>query len=818
MKPLMHHTQSPATAEASTKVESASHAPVVVELESGLIPAELVRVLLTADRWTDVGHRQIAFYLADMDARGIHLLLGFASAVQFAVQRLDFGKRKAQSLIAAGRALTELPKIDAAFCEGRLRWARVRLILRVVRPPVEQEWLDAALRMTWAELERAVMTSEPGRAPRADALGLPAIKVKVVAKLDPVAYETFELARRKLGDERGDPVSETEFVTMMSDLVLGRLAPSAGAAARDAANEAAEGQDGRDNGENSRTGASVYRVTVERCPDCHRSAVLTEGDRVPLDEHAAECVDCDAAAGGSHADVPTSASLRARVLARDGDRCRACSSPRSLQAHHIRWRSEGGPTTASNLACLCGRCHSMVHQGLLFVEGEPPHAVRILDRDRQPLSRPIIHAGMLVRCVPAAGTGTVDSPAGGALATASAVPAAALRFDDVPAAVDAAWLARHAASFRWNERRGEMQFEAGVAPDSGVDEAGPAVGSVAASGDSEDARRAQLCAARAARPADRPAALTEIVGQRDVVRLLDTAVRAANRRGSALDHALFFGPPGVGKTTVAELLAFDLGSEAKTVNAPTLTDPGVLLRLLTGLKPRDVLFIDEIHALPTRLAETLYEAMEERRVSFAVSDGRRTRTLTVRLAPFTLVGATTEAGRLPAPFESRFALQAFFAPYEVADLTEILARAALRTGVAVEDAAATTLAAAARGSARTALALFRRALDRAQLCATDGRPPRIDGAAAVAALEALTLDERGLKAVDRRALDALVVRGRGQPVGLARWSALAGLDAATLRRTCEPVLLDAGLIRIGPRGRTATSAALADAGRSLAAC
>jgi Holliday junction DNA helicase RuvB len=245
------------------------------------------------------------------------------------------------------------------------------------------------------------------------------------------------------------------------------------------------------------------------------------------------------------------------------------------------------------------------------------------------------------------------------------------------------------------------------------------------------------------------------------------------------------------------------------VNAPNLSDPGVLLRLLTGLKPRDILFIDEIHALPTRLAETLYEAMEERRVSFAISDGRRSRTLTVRLAPFTLAGATTEAGRLPGPFESRFALQVFFAPYAATEIAEIVSRAAVREGLALEAGAAQTLAAAARGSARTALALFRRARDCAQLRAAAAEGATIDLAAAQAALKALTIDERGLKAIERRALAALVHRGRGRSMGLARWAAACGLDVGTLRRSCEPMLLEAGLISVTARGRAATEAALA---------
>jgi Holliday junction resolvasome RuvABC ATP-dependent DNA helicase subunit len=250
---------------------------------------------------------------------------------------------------------------------------------------------------------------------------------------------------------------------------------------------------------------------------------------------------------------------------------------------------------------------------------------------------------------------------------------------DLPTEVDAAWFARHAASFRWNDRHGEMQYEAGVASRS------PSVRCPHARRRKTRPDGNSACAQLRTSPTPLaeggPSALDEIVGQRETKRLLHTAVLAANRRGAALDHALFFGPPGVGKSTVARLLAIDLGVRAKVVNAPTLSEPGVLLRLLTGLRARDVLFIDEIHALPQRLVETLYEAMEERRASFAVGDGRRSRTLSVKLEPFTLVGATTEAGRLPAPFESRFGLQAFFAPYECDDLREILLRAAAREGL-----------------------------------------------------------------------------------------------------------------------------------------
>jgi hypothetical protein len=318
--------------EGSEAANGAAEAPIIVAMTFGLPPNQLDRRLRVADRRTDVGYRETAFYLTDMNARGVHQLLGYASTVQYAVQRLQMSRRSAHEMLAAGRALLDLPKIDAAFCAGLLRWARVRLILRVVRPPVEVEWLEAALALDWKALERKVLTTEPGRAPRADSHGLPAVQLTVKARLDPVSYEKFEQARRKLGEERGAPVSEAEFLKVMTDAVLSGTTPS---------NAAPQGA------------APLCHVTVNRCPDCHDASVHSEDGPTPVDAPTAETLACDAAAGGTHQDVPTPPALRAKVLARDGHRCAACSSPLSLQAHHIRWRSEGGATNAQNLVAMC---------------------------------------------------------------------------------------------------------------------------------------------------------------------------------------------------------------------------------------------------------------------------------------------------------------------------------------------------------------------------------------------------------------------------------------------------------------------------------
>ncbi len=272
----MTHGTSVAHGTHGTALVSTAASIVSPELTADLPARELEGRLVRVAQGTDVGHRELAFYLADMDARGVHQLLGYASAAQFAEQRLEIGRRSASELIAVGRALEELPRIDAAFREWRLRWARVRLLARVARPGVEDAWLQAALALSWRDLERTVLTSEPGRAPRQDALGLPVVKVLVRAKVASAEYERVELARRKLGDERGEPVDEAEFLALAADLVFGSRVDGVPA--------------GREPVEDS-----LYRVAVTRCRTCRQSSMATGDGPLALTEAEADRIACDAA-------------------------------------------------------------------------------------------------------------------------------------------------------------------------------------------------------------------------------------------------------------------------------------------------------------------------------------------------------------------------------------------------------------------------------------------------------------------------------------------------------------------------------------------
>jgi len=295
----------------------------------------------------------------------------------------------------------------------------------------------------------------------------------------------------------------------------------------------------------------------------------------------------------------------------------------------------------------------------------------------------------------------------------------------------------------------------------------------------------------------RPRQLDEYIGQAQVKENLAILLAAANGRHEAADHVLLYGPPGLGKTTLARALANEVGKGVQIVAGSVVEDPSVLLRLLTGLKDRDVLFVDEIHALPKRVIEALYEAMEDRRISVTVKHGSVTRALGILLPRFTLVAATTEIGRLPEAGVSRFPIREHLVEYGLDDLAAIVTRAAVRGGVAIDAEAARKVASVSRGTARHAIGLVRRLRNEV----ISGDRDRIDLRAVEAGLAAAGIDGDGLNALERRALE--VLRGHGRPMGVSRWAAASKMQVATLRTLCEPELVRLGLVCVTSRGRMA---------------
>ncbi len=315
----------------------------------------------------------------------------------------------------------------------------------------------------------------------------------------------------------------------------------------------------------------------------------------------------------------------------------------------------------------------------------------------------------------------------------------------------------------------------------------------------------------AAGPALRPRRLQEYVGQADLVERVRIAVQAAKGRDEPMDHVLLHGPPGLGKTTLAHVIAAEMGTRAVVTSGPALTKAGDLVGTLTRLAAGDVLFIDEIHRLPAAVEEYIYPAMEEWRVDFTVDQGMHARTVTLPIQPFTLIGATTRAGLLTQALRSRFGLSHHLDFYSQAELESILARAAELLGVAVDRASVTTLATRSRGTPRVALRLLRRVRDWAQVKGQG----RVDAAAVKAGLDLEGVDAGGLDELDRKYLRTLARTYRGGPVGLETLAATLGEDADTLEDLVEPFLLRSGLLARTRQGRRLTAQGAACVGERL---
>ena len=308
----------------------------------------------------------------------------------------------------------------------------------------------------------------------------------------------------------------------------------------------------------------------------------------------------------------------------------------------------------------------------------------------------------------------------------------------------------------------------------------------------------------------RPLCFDDFSGQEKVVDNLRVFVQAARLRGESLDHTLLHGPPGLGKTTLSNIIANELGVGFKITSGPVLDKPGDLAGLLTSLEPHDVLFIDEIHRLSPIVEEYLYSAMEDYRIDIMIDKGPSARSIQIDLNPFTLVGATTRSGLLTAPLRARFGINMHLEYYDAQTLARILARSARLLDVPYQPEALAEIARRSRGTPRVANALLRRVRDFAQVKG-DGR---IDLEIARYALEALNIDRYGLDEIDNKILCTIIDKFKGGPVGLGTIATALGEDPGTVEEVYEPFLIMEGFIKRTPRGREVTDLAYRHLGKS----
>ena len=301
----------------------------------------------------------------------------------------------------------------------------------------------------------------------------------------------------------------------------------------------------------------------------------------------------------------------------------------------------------------------------------------------------------------------------------------------------------------------------------------------------------------------RPKTLADYVGQPVVREQMEIFIQAARQRGEALDHTLVFGPPGLGKTTLANIIAMEMNVAIKSTSGPVLEKAGDLAALMTNLEPGDVLFIDEIHRLSPHVEEVLYPAMEDYQLDIMIGEGPAARSIKLDLPPFTLVGATTRAGLLTSPLRDRFGIVQRLEFYSVADLTSIVRRSAGLMGVEMDEGGALEVARRARGTPRIANRLLRRVRDYAEVKGDGG----VDTATADAALNMLNVDSHGFDQLDRRMLLAMIEKFDGGPVGVDSLAAALSEERDTLEDVIEPYLIQQGYITRTPRGRMLTALA-----------
>ncbi len=706
-------------------MSTASNRPfLTVPLTKGLSAQQVRKGIARGSRLTDVGKRTLAFFLHEMQARGLHAQTGHVSAAHYAERVHGLKPRTARHYAAIGEALDQLPRIDGAFREGRLQWSRLKALVPIATPETEAEWLEKALAMTCAELERAVAGMKKGERPRSDRLAIPKVRYTVTAKLDGLAFARWELAKERLSSEAGETVTDADLLRHLSGLVL-------------------------DGGAGLPEGGSGATVVVNRCADCRAAQVATADGPIAIEPSDALALECDNRA----------ASLRVRVLDRDGRRCVHCASPFELHAHHVQPREAGGPGTEENLVTLCRRCHGLVHDGCLSITGTAPHGLAMTDKDGNPVAP---------RTAP--GTEGIEIRAKSPRGPRGPRPNhEVVDLQRLPNPASPEFLASHSHLFDFSrvDEGGEVTFTPGVRRPT------PPV-------------RAPL----APPPPDRPRGFEDFIGQSRAKDTLRPSIEDARRRGAPLAPVLLSGSPGLGKTALAYAIAGEMGEAPRLLNGAHLKDEGKTLASLLAMADGDVVFIDEIHALPRAVMVSLFEVLQDRRLTITVRSGVESRQIAFELPKITILAATSEPEEMVRALESRFSFRLRLEPYSPEELAAIIKKAI----PTMADDAALVVGRASREVPREAIYLGERVASAA------GRTP-LDARRTRAILGSFRIDENGLDEGDWKILEAL--RESKRPMSLRTLAARTAIAEATILERHEPFLIRRKLLDVTPLGRVA---------------
>lgn len=805
------------------------HGRVMADLERirNLNPWEAYRRARRALRLGDMARHTACFYLAEL-ADGGFQRLGHPTMEHCLKHRFPEHRSTLWNYVKVGRALLELPLIDAAWAAGKLSYSAVFQLLKVVVAETQEAWIAWATGRPLEEVKSHTRGRELGARPTdPHRRTIGPVTVRVSLHMTPTQHELYRHALDKLKAEYGAGVSDSKLVSLLAAAVL-ESCPDGSLPGRkqvkdrfyvlhaQPAGAGGQGYVARDeNGElvplDLQELAELDGM-LKRLPQAALVAV-SEARRSEIDLAVLDPRNCGPLVPEAERDVPTPEAMRGEVMARDGFRCRSCGALSDLTIHHVHMRSYGGRTEPGNLITLCAVCHGSVHAFALVIVGDANGEVQFVDRQGQLRDRPRVETDGELEIEGEAAVLDLDAADEPTAAPGEAPLLPAARMEQVelatiPEEVDGEWWERHRELLSWNERLGQLELRPGYVP-AAAPAAAPAVEVALAATTlpapqevraSQEVIASQEPPARqeesASQEASEPAAkgrLAGLVGQDAVRERLMTEVAAARLTGRALPHLLFAGEPGLGKTHLAEAVAVELGAPLVRLPAALVRGPETLLGALAGIAPRTVVFLDEVHGIPRKPAEFLYEAMDGGVLSLPIRQGLAQRTIRLRLPAFTLIGGTTDEDELPRAFLSRLDVLRLV-PYAQAELEQIVVAAAASEGLTLTSEASALLAGAGRDTPRAALQLLRSLSSQAVVAGVR----QVDRELVEQVFARDGVDPDGRTGLDRAYLGLIA---DGQALGVRTIAAKLGASERTVREVVEPFLLRRGWITVTCRGR-----------------